>query len=382
MYPKKKILYLVTKSNQGGAQRNVYDLATDLSPANFDVLICAGGEGWLLDELNKKNIRAESLPFLSRDINILADLSVFFRLIALFKKERPDVVHLHSSKVGGLGAFAARVSGVPKIIFTAHGWAFNEPRFFLSRAMIWLASCVTALLSHHLITITKKDTAQARAMPFVSKSKINYIPNGIGEIKFLPREMSRETLLSSLAKNLSPETLWIGAISELTKNKGLSYAIDAIANLLRRKEGPFVKFVFVIIGEGEERKALEKQIADNNLSNTVFLVGHKKDARILLKAFDIFTLTSLKEGLPYALLEAGLAGLPVVASNVGGIPDIIDNNAGILVPTKNPEAIAEALQKMIQDAGLRHHCGAHNAKKISNTHSLRNMLNQTTALYK
>lgn len=380
MSSKKKIIYLITKSTQGGAQRNVYDLAINLPPEAFDVSVYAGGDGWLFDELAKKNIHTESLPFLSRDISFFAEIAVFFKLLAIFKKERPNIVHLHSSKIGGLGALAARFAGVKKIIFTAHGWAFNESwRPPLTRGVIWMLSWLTALFAHRVIVITKKEYTQTLRMPFVSSKKAVYIPNGIGDIHFLPQMGARETMFGPRAKSMHPDTLWIGTISELTVNKGLQYAVAAIARLKKETTHPFL---FVIVGEGEGRKALEKQITDNNLSDTVFLAGHKKDAQTLLKAFDIFTLTSRKEGLPYAILEAGLADLPVVASNVGGVPDIIDTESGILVPPENPEAIARALKKLLIDSTARKHFGETTARRVKETYSLQKMLHHTLELYK
>lgn len=379
MSSKKKIFYLITKSNQGGAQRNVCDLATGVSPELFEVSVFAGGDGWLFDELAKKNIHTESLPFLARDIHFFSEIAVFFKLLTLFKKERPDILHLHSSKAGALGALAGRFAGVKKIIFTAHGWAFNEPRFFLSRAAIWLVSWLTALLAHRIIVITKKEYAQTLAMPFLSREKIAYIPNGIGDIHFLPKKEAQEKLLGPQAKNIGANALWIGTISELTANKGLRYAIEAITLLKKDTSSPFV---FVVIGEGEERKTLEKQIADYKLFGTVFLVGHKKDAQTLLKAFDIFMLASLKEGLPYALLEAGVADLPIVASNVGGIPDIIGEESGILVPPKHPEEFVKALKKIISNVSAEESSGGQNAHRIKETYSLQKMLRDTVSLYK
>ena len=382
MPTKKKILYLITKSNWGGAQRNVYDLATNAPNDFFEPVVALGGNGELKEKLEHAGIRTIPLTRLGRDIHLVADIAIFFLLMALFKKERPDIVHLHSSKVGGLGALAARLAGVKKIIFTAHGWAFNEPRFFLVRAVIWIISWLTALFVHSVIVITKKEYAQTLRMPFVSADKVSYIQNGIGEIDFLQREKAREEILSAFAKKLPSETLWIGTISELTKNKGLLYAIDAIAELSHREGGTFAKFIFVIIGEGEEREALEKQIAENNISDTVFLIGHKKNASKLLKAFDIFTLTSLKEGLPYVLLEAGLAGVPIVANNVGGIPDIINKESGICIQPKNPKVLAHTLEKLMSDRATQKQLGERSAHYIKETYSLQKMLDKTINLYK
>ncbi|NIT73939.1 glycosyltransferase family 4 protein, partial [candidate division KSB1 bacterium] len=140
---KKKVLYVITKSNFGGAQRYVYDLATNLPRAQYDVSVAAGGSGELIARLNEHHIPVITIERLGRDIRLLNEIVVFLKLVALFRRTRPDVVHLNSSKIGGLGALAARIynmlpKGNPlkaesyklkaKIIFTAHGWAFNEPR--------------------------------------------------------------------------------------------------------------------------------------------------------------------------------------------------------------------------------------------------------------
>lgn len=386
MIGRKKIFYLITKPNQGGAQRNVYDLATSLPKEGFDVTVYAGGglptdrQGWLFDALREKNIRAESLPLLARDINLAAEISVFFRLMKLFKKERPDIVHLHSSKIGGLGALAGRITGVPNIIFTAHGWSFNEPwRSLFSRGIIWILSLLTALLCHHVVTITKKDTAQARRMPFVWKTKIAYIPNGIAETAFLPRAEARIAILGA-RKAAFADDIWVGTISELTKNKGLGYAISAIADLKKKTAQPFR---FVIIGEGEDRTTLENQIRNEHLSNTVFLAGHKENAASLLKAFNIFTLTSLKEGLPYVLLEAGLAETSVLASRVGGIPDIVEHEvSGILVPPEDTDAVANTLVNLMSDRGKARIMAKNLRKNILANFSFEKMVADMQVLYK
>ncbi|PIP73500.1 MAG: hypothetical protein COW88_01745 [Candidatus Lloydbacteria bacterium CG22_combo_CG10-13_8_21_14_all_47_15] len=388
MRGRKKILYLITKSNQGGAQRHVYDLATNLPKEIFDVSIYAGGDGqhaghasWLLTKLREKKVRANYLPFLARDINISTDITVFFHLLKLFKKERPDIVHLHSSKIGGLGALAARIAGVPNIIFTAHGWSFNEPwRTPLSRCIIWTLSLLTALLCHRIITITKHDTAQAKKMPFISEEKIAYIPNGIRDIAFLSRAQARIALLGA-RKAAFADDIWVGTISELTKNKGLDYALSAIVILKKKVAEPFR---FIIIGAGEDQSALEKEIRIKKLDDTVFLVGHREDAATLLKAFDIFTLTSLKEGLPYALLEAGLAETAiVVASDIGGIPDIIEHNvSGLLVPPQNTAAISDALTRMILDKQSAKKMADKLRKKIVKFWTIEKMLHDIKKLYK
>ena len=138
-----KILFVITKGNWGGAQKYVFDLATSLPKEKFNVSVACGEGEALPKKLVEAGIRVIPIPFLGRDINILNDCSVFFRLIKLFIAERPDVVHLNSSKIGGMGALAARMAFVPKIVFTAHGWTWNEDRSYLSKKIIVFISWLT-----------------------------------------------------------------------------------------------------------------------------------------------------------------------------------------------------------------------------------------------
>jgi len=302
-----KILFIITKSNWGGAQRYVFDLATSLPKEQFEVSVAFGQSGKLAEELKKAGTRTHTIEALQRDVSAGNDLHSFFELIDLFKKEKPDIVHLNSSKVGGLGSLAARVAGVPKIIFTAHGWPFWEKRSGVARAAIWIASWATALLSHKVITISKYDTRVAKQMPFVS-SKVVHIYNGVGKIELGSGEVIR---------NAFPAGAHItGTIGELNKNK------NQVALIEQAKGSPSM-FV-AIVGEGENRAQLEEKIKEYKLGPRVKLFGFMPASEVL-KGFDTFALPSIKEGLPYVLLEAKAAGLPIEANRVGGVGEILDS---------------------------------------------------------
>ncbi len=174
----KKILFVITKANFGGAQRYVYDLSTSLPKEEFNVAVAFGARGRLAEMLEKAGIKTHDVSSLQRDVSFGADFRSFRELVRLFKTLKPDVVHLNSSKVGGLGSFAARAAGVPNIIFTAHGWPFWERRSGPARAAIWLASWATALLAHRVIVISDYDLRVARKMPFIGH-KVIRIYNGI-----------------------------------------------------------------------------------------------------------------------------------------------------------------------------------------------------------
>lgn len=359
-----KILYLITKSNWGGAQKYVYDLATAAQARGLEVAVAAGGEGELLTKLKEVKIKIIALPQVKRDIQFLGEFGNLLKLIKLLKQERPDIIHLNSSKIGGLGALAGRLAGVPKIIFTIHGWPFNEQKNILWRLIAWAGSYLTAILSTLIIVLAEAELKQAKQMPSVGHKTV-LIRNGIDELNFLPREEARQQL------NLPLNAIIIGSIGELTGNKNHSQLAQAAIKL----KGQYPKLELVVIGEGEDRVKL----ADSQIN----LLGHKTNAYKYLLAFDIFVLPSLKEGLPYVLLEAGAASLPVVATKVGGIPEIIENEvSGLLVPKENAEALAEAIIKLLTKKVLAESYGQKLHQTIATKFSKQKMLDQTFALYK
>ncbi len=359
-----KLIYLITKGNWGGAQKYVSDLASEAKRRGFEVSVALGHGQELALKLQAAQIRTIPLADLNRDISFLADVKTFFKLIKLFRAEKPDIIHLNSSKIGGVGALAGRLCGVKKIIFTAHGWAFNEKRNILAKILIWLASYITALLATDIIVIASRELAQAKQMPFV-KNKVKLIFNGIGNLDYLSREQARQEL------GLSLDSKVIGSIGELTANKNYRQLVTAAEKLWQEN----YDFDLVIIGDGEEKSKLK--------SERLFLPGFKPEAYKYLKAFDIFALPSLKEGLPYVLLEAGQAGLPVVASNLGGIPDIItDKVSGLLIDPQNLNSLTNALSDLLTNETLAQTYGHTLAQTVSTKFSKSKMLEETFRLYK
>jgi len=400
----KKILYVITRSNWGGAQRYVFDLVTNL-PAGWEGVVAFGGNGILNEKLASAEIRTINILRLGRDISLFGDIAVFFSLIRVFLRERPSVVHLNSSKIGGLGALAGRVyNGIQKIksswtknsrlktriIFTAHGWAFNEPRNFVSKIIIRLLSWFTVVFSHKIIAVSEKDYKQAKQMLF-SNGKIYLVHNGVSKTQFIERNKAREILLGSKASKLGGDVVWVGIIAELTKNKGVEYAVEATEKFRRGENrgggvgGAAPKappIVLVVIGDGENKFKLANMIKNKKLERKIFLVGVRDNASSLLKAFDIFMLPSLKEGLPYVLLEAGVAKLPVVASGVGGVPEIIDDmKSGILMRPREPEEIYKALMFLIKNKNKMKEFGSFLHEEVVTKFSSDRMMRETIRVY-
>lgn len=384
MKPKKKIIYLITKGFWGGAQRYIFDLATNLPTEEYEVLVALGQPGELGARLEQAGVKTVAIPHLARDISLLAEIKTAWFLFKLFRRERPDIIHLNSSKMGGLGAFIGRLvnwywfltakSYKLKAIFTGHGWAFNEPRPAWQKRVIAFFHWLTIFLTHHTIVVSQTVLNQISNWPLVGR-KLVMIHNGLSEPDFYPRLEARKKLIP----DLPPETTWLGTVAELHRNKGLDVLVEAFARLVP----DYPNLNLLIIGEGEEREHLAMQIARHHLIDRVYLLGRVPEAARYLKAFDIFTLPSRTEALPYALLEAGQAGLPVVASRVGGIPEIIENGeTGLLVLPGNPAALANALKTLLPERYRESLLGKHLRDFVKINFSRSQMLTQTYALYK
>src|SRR3989344_2524270 len=248
-----KILYIITKANWGGAQKYVYSLATAASAGGHDVVVAyglpaqAGEEGTLVAKLETAGVRTTPLPGLTRDVGLLREWQAFWLLRSMLRNEQSDVVHMNSSKAAGLGALVARLARVPTIIFTAHGWAFNEERPWWQKIIIYKLAWLTILLSHTTICVSEAVRHDTRWMPFI-RHKLTVIYNGVHEPAYKTREEARRALWPHYEGGI-----WIGMLSELHPTKRVEDALEACTMLCR--EHPEIRLV--ILGEGEERARLE-----------------------------------------------------------------------------------------------------------------------------
>lgn len=356
-----KILYGITKSNFGGAGRYVFELAVKARDENHEVAVLCGQEGKLVEMLKKESIKTIPLANLERDISIVKEIKSFIDIVKILREERPDVFHLNSSKMGGLGVVAGRLIGIDKIIFTVHGWAFNEPRPVWQKNLIKFLAWVTILLSHKTICVSEKTRKDINGWPLIKK-KLIIVYNGIREF--------------DLAKR-NDNTFTVGATSELHKIKGLDILLLAWKKFVAKYEAKLI-----LIGAGEEKKNLENMARNLGISNSVVFMGFVENARSLLSNFDIFCMPSRSEALPYGILEAGLAELPVIATPVGGIPEIIESGRnGILVPVENDEILFSTLVLLAENEDLRKRLGTNLKSSIQENFSFEQMVRKTFALY-
>lgn len=333
-----KLLFAITKSNWGGAQRYVYDMAKYFkNDESFNISVLAGGSEDLIKRLEDINIRTISIPELKRNIGIIDDIKALYRLFTIIKKEKPDIIHLNSSKMGLFGTLAGRVCGIKKIIFTAHGWPFNESRPLYQKWIFRILGIVTVLLTHKTIAVSQNVINSLRAPKFISK-KMNCVYTGIETPKLYAPGLFFEKI--SLEKTPG---IHIVSIGELHANKGLDRALISLAKCKH------LKWTYHIIGTGEKKNYLEKLVEQLDLKDRVIFHGFIENASLYLNSFDLFLFPSRTEALGYVAIEALFSKLPIIASKVGGIPEVLfDDPYTKLIDCNNEKVFKEALFSMLK----------------------------------
>ena len=335
-------------------------------------------------KLTEQNIKTISLENSEREINLKKDFKTFKDLIKIFREERPNVVHFNSSKIGLLGALVVLYFKILNLfqisdfkfraLFTSHGWAFNEQkRSTFSKIIFYLGHYLTVLICDKTIAVSDKTRRDISFLPFI-ENKISVIHNGINYFEVLPRDEARLILASK-----ENEKIILFSLSELHNNKGVDIALKALSLLPKEVRD---KIIYTVAGDGEERENLQKFISELGINESVRFLGFVPDAKKLLSGADIFLFPSRTENLPYALLEAGVAELPIIATSVGGIPEVIrDMQNGILIHPRNPKEIAEAILYILDHPEKQKEFGGEIKKTVSNFFSLDKMISETLKIY-
>ncbi len=406
----KKILFIITQSEFGGAQRYVYEVAKYLTAQKYEILVATGGaNGELFEKLKNTRVTPVYLKHMRRTPLPWQTILAIKEIYNLLKKEKPDILFLCSTTAGLLGSiasffyklqttnypakFANAHRGAGKLQTTNHklqtiyrigGWAFNDPRPWWQNKIIFSMEKFFARFKDKIIVNSEFDFQTAIKRKIALPKKLVKIYNGIDiqQLEFIPKEEARTYLsrvtFGSATFEIVENFKIIGCVANFYKTKGLPYFIET-AHILNTKYKIHLKFI--IIGEGRQRPQLESLIKKYHLQNTVFLTGQIPDAFRYLKAFDIFVLPSLKEGFPWIILEAMAAELPIIAAKAGALPEIIeDKKNGLLIESKNPQMIAEKIIWLLKNSGSAKNMGIQAREKIKKEFTLEKMLQQTEQL--
>ena len=332
-------------------------LCRALTEAGHEV-VAVSDDGPLIAPLRAKGLRVETVPF-SRRLGA-NHLIAYRRLVALFRAENFDMVHAHTPVAAFIARFAARAAGVPRIVYTAHGFYFHERMAPLPKATVivleWLAGRVTDVL----LTQAEEDAAVARRLRLCRGGVIAAIGNGVDPARFAPAAdgETRRRLRAALATPANAVVVMI--VARLVAEKGYSTLLRAMRDLDAH---------LWVVGErlpSDHAGSIDAALAaaTTALGPRLRLLGRRADVADLLRAADVFTLPSRREGMPRSIIEAMMTGLPVVASDIrGSREEVVDGQTGYLVPVDDAPALARALARLIADADLRHRMGAAGLKR-------------------
>lgn len=347
-----KILYVLPFMNLGGTEVHTVELIKGIK-SEYDVLV-AGPEGTGLSLLEENDIQYTELPGLTPfNVRLYKNM-----LTSILKDYKPDLVHIQGRYEPAF--FIKRILSSTPVIITCHGYG--------NSIALWdykLTAITGNKWADKVITVCNND--RELLVKFGLKpQKVTLIYNGVSAIE------ERKSLPQF-------NGLKIGTIASLIKRKGISYLIEAI-NLVTKR---FKDVGVFIIGEGEERRKLESLVERLKIRKYIFFLGGLPFARSYINNFDIFVLPSLFESLPVSIIEAYSEKKPVIASNVGGIPElVIDEETGILVPPKDSKALASAIERLIKDEKLREKLAENGYNRFIKEFTFKVMVEKTKAVYK
>lgn len=369
------LLYVITKLELGGAQKQLLSLAKGLDRQRFNIFLYTAWDGLLIsDFLSLDDVTIIRSRYLERPINLIKDLLALIEIYRFIKKNKIDIVHTHSSKAGILGRLAARLARARIIIHTVHGWSFNDYQpWFLRKIYIALERLACAS-TDKLIVVSEYDKQIGINNRIGRKDNYTCIRYGIDYQEF--KDSKEQDLRGEL--KINKDSLIVGNISCFKSQKSpqdfikLAYLVNQVI--------PNTKFI--LVGDGFLRCRIEKLINKLNLQDKVILAGWRRDIPRILSTIDVFVLTSLWEGLPITVLEAMAANLAVIATNTGGVGEVIlDEDTGFLVSPGDVQGLSRKLINLLRDKNLRKTVGQRAKECLGSNFTVGNMAKNTQDLY-
>jgi len=367
MDKKTKILYLITGLHVGGAEMVLYRLLKKLNREKYEPVVVSiipiVGIGERIEE--------EGIKILSLNAKFKCNPLIIWRVISIIKKEKPQILHSFLFHANFLGRVIGKLRNVPIIISSIHNEYFGG--ILREKLLKWTDRFC------NITTIVSKGAAERMIdLKVVSKNKLKVIYNGIDLENFPFRKLEARTKIRK-ELNIEENKKILISVGRLHEAKGCPYLIKAM-KILKEK---YPHILLIVLGEGPEGKKIEEQIKELKLEKNILLLGQKENISEYLNASDVFVMPSLWEGLPIALLEAMACGLPVVATRVGGVPEVVeDGKSSFLVELKNPRGLAEKIIKTLEmSEEERKKMGERGRKIVEKKFSIEQMVKEYENLY-
>jgi glycosyltransferase involved in cell wall biosynthesis len=383
----KKILHIITRLDMGGSAQNtllsckelcgkyeiilVHGLSHESGMSDLEKKIVEDG----VEKVKRNGVKVIALPALVRSIRPVKDFKALISLVRLIFEEKPDIVHTHSSKSGILGRLAAKMTGVPHIIHTPHGHVFyGHFGAFASRIFMWVEK-IFSVFTDRIVALTDGEKNDYINLSVCPPEKLLKIHSGVDVKKFMQANGNRVEKRRSLG--LDQNEAVIGFVGWLLPIKGPDYLLKAMDDVWHEHQ----EASLVLVGKGDMDVDLRAEARKKNANGKVKFLGWREDIDEIMPLFDMLVLPSLNEGMGRVLVEAMAAGKPVVASRVGGIPDLVrDGETGYLVPPADERALANGIKKLLDDPANAKQMGLR-GQEHCRQFSLEAMIAKLDALY-
>jgi glycosyltransferase involved in cell wall biosynthesis len=358
------VAHAITLLELGGAQQNTLHTVRHLDRRRFEVTLLAGRGGLLDDEARRiPDLGLHFVDDLVRPARPWRDLRALAALTALLGRLRPDILHTHSSKAGILGRLAARLSGVPVVVHSIHGFGFTPGQPAPVRAAFLAAERLVGPWTSHFVAVSRANVAQGIRTGLFERSRVTLVRSGIPVADFAGAPSTRAATRAAVRGELAVgagETL-VGSISCLKAQKDPLTFAEVAARVVAREP----RARFALAGDGVLRPALEARLLRLGVAGRVRLLGWRHDVERLLAGFDLLLHTSRWEGLPRVLPQAMAAGLAVVATAVDGAPEAVRHGwNGLLAAPGDADALAAAVAELLADPDRRRRMGERGRARV------------------
>ena len=422
-----KIVRIFSRLNVGGPSIHTILLTALLNNDRFESVLVKGSEDKDESDMmylaESKGVKPVVIPEMGRNISLLKDLKGFFKLYAFIKKEKPDIVHTHTAKAGVLGRMAVILLKFNKtvnsfivrcfllreqeekqsgsdigLVHTFHGHVFQGyfnpivSRFFL------LIEKILASFTDVIITVSRAQRREILELGIGNEKKVISIPLGLELDRFIKMNDQKGEVRKELGIN--DDTKLVAVVGRLVPIKNHKMFVEAVHRIKERKK-LHTKVRFLIIGDGEERGNIEKYVEKLNLERDISFLGFQRDMEKIYADLDLVVLTSLNEGLPVVLIEAMASAKAVIATNVGGVIDLLGDGeetkeslkeksrisshfiskCGILIKSDDHENLALAIEELLENDDLRNKMGQEGRKRVYAQYDISRLIKDMKELY-
>jgi glycosyltransferase involved in cell wall biosynthesis len=369
------IVRIINRLNVGGPAIHAILLTHAMNDRRYRTVLVKGSEheteGDMMEMASRWGVSPVLVPEMGREVNMWDDLAALWKVLRILIREKPDIVHTHTAKAGAVGRTAVLLYRVlfpfstrpVHVLHTYHGHVFHSYfsgwKTFLYR---WIET-VLGRFTTRIVTLSESLKRELVGYGIAPDSKIAVVPLGIDLSPFLDLAKYRGRLRSEL--NADEGAFLVGIVGRLVPIKGHSVFIKAAKIVSERPEFRDKNIQFLVVGDGILRRSLESEVEGLGLRDRVRFLGFRTDLNVIYADLDLLVLSSLNEGTPVSIIESLCSGVPVVASGVGGVPDLVrDRVTGLLVPPSDPARLAEAMAGLIRDPDLRASLGKNGRSSV------------------